>query len=191
MLLLCYCRYCRCCCYAVAATLCTYNFNVNAFSEPCTARFTLAENTSELQRDLASAHEIEICRALDEYSRLLLAIKKTIKIRKDAKKTFTDSIAVKAERYQQYNNAMESFADTRKIAAKLEAYNEAKSVMLENRKMHISISKNLISDYHRQVSVCDRSVLSLRIYHVLLGVVMLINIVCMSGFHILLYDLVS
>ena len=108
-----------------------------------------AENTSELQRDLAAAHEVGICRRLEEYCRLLGAVKTTMRARREAKRTFTTSIAVKTERYRQYNNAMEAFADTGKIADKLEAYSEAKRVMLENRQAHIAMSKNLISDFHR------------------------------------------
>ena len=108
-----------------------------------------AESTSQLQKDLGHAHEVEICRTLNEYSRLLLSIKRTLKIRKEAKKIFTDAIAVKMERYQQYNHAMETFADSNKIATKLQAYTEAKQVMLEHRQAHITISKNLITDFHR------------------------------------------
>jgi hypothetical protein len=102
-------------------------------------------------KDLASAHEIEVCRIINEYCRLLSAIKKAIGIRKDAKKRFTESIAVKLEKYRQYNCAMEAFASTDKIAKKLDAYNDAKRDMLENRQVHLQISKNLIHDFHRYV----------------------------------------
>ena len=120
-----------------------------------------AESISQLQKDLASAHEIGICRKLNEYSRLVDSLKGTIKIRKDAKKAFTDSISVKKERYKQYNSALESGADAYKVSTKLEAYNEAKTKMLQNREVHVSISKNLIKDFHRYMISCSQFVPSL------------------------------
>lgn len=121
----------------------------------------VAQNSSDLLKDLAMAHEIEVCRTVNEYCRMLAAIKKTIKTRNDAKRTFTESIAVKLERYQQYNQAMESYAGTEKITAKLEAYNEAKRNMLDNRQVHIQISKNLIADFHRYVVTCTCNIVIL------------------------------